>query len=198
MKKVVLLILLLLPVLVYLFLRLFGNNQYNIPIFYENGVDTTFTDCEFQPEAFKVPEFELLLLNDEKYSSNEQLTNKVIYVTQSIEDANSKLIKNNLLRVQSSMSNWETIEFLMITQHRDYDDTESGSIKMANANPIYLNQLARCGLVIDFDATSKTVNKTIVVVDAKNQIRGYYNGIGDEEIDRLLVELRILKANSND
>src|SRR5690606_26953506 len=46
-------------VLVFMFLRGFGNNEYTLPIFFENGVDSPFVECRDSTSTTQhyIPEF---------------------------------------------------------------------------------------------------------------------------------------------
>ena len=51
MKKVILVIALLLPILIFIFLRFFGKNEFSIPTYYENGVDNPPAGCHRNYDA---------------------------------------------------------------------------------------------------------------------------------------------------
>lgn len=208
LKAILLVIVLVVPALIFIFLKLFGENQYDLPVYYENGVDTSFTDCEFKKGLHLIPDFSF-----PDYSGKE--INKdylagaflVVYFTQNISDPISHRVNTALSRVQGSAENLDKVRIMTIQAKKK--DQPAGQLRemagkygareniwhMVYANPVYTNRLARCGFVINFDAISKDVNNIIVLVDEEGRIRGYFNGLDDSEIERLIVELKILNSN---
>jgi hypothetical protein len=51
MKKIVLILALLFPIGVFLFLRLFGKNEFSIPVYYEKGVENPRSSCNRNYES---------------------------------------------------------------------------------------------------------------------------------------------------
>lgn len=207
-KSIILFSLLIFPVIIFVFLKLFGVNQYDVPVYFGQGVDTTFTDCEFEAGPHLIPEFNLPTV------SGDELTNKTIhgdysifYFVQDLGQSTTKANISQLVRVQGSFEDWNLLNFVVLVSQLRQLNEEDGSGLLAtenvsrsnwyycSANPVYSNQLARCGFVLDFDAMDDNVNSWVIVVDNLDRIRGYYNIIDPEEIDRLIVELRILKDN---
>ena len=207
-KAILLVIILVVPALIFVFLRLFGDNQYDLPVYFQNGVDTTFADCEFQQSLHLVPDFSI-----PDYTGREINTDHlagaflVVYFTQDIASPVSHRVNTALSRVQGSVGYLGKIRILTI-QPKKKSQPAGQLQEMAGkygawenmwyigyANPVYTNLLARCGFVIDFDAMSGDVNNIIALVDEKRRIRGYFNGIDDGEVERLIVELKILNSN---
>ena len=208
LKAVLLLIILMVPALIFVFLKIFGVNEYDLPVYYKDGIDTVFNDCEFQKGQHLIPDFSLPDYTGQEIS-RDYLTGAalVVYFTQDLSDPVSHRVNMALARVQGSLPASNQIRILTIQPQKDTSTAlqlkavagKYGARKntwyFGYANPVYTNQLARCGFVIDFDAMSDNINNTIVLADHQGSIRGYFNGLDDSEIERLIVELKILNRN---
>ncbi len=56
LKKIILFVALPLPVLVFLFLRFFGKNEFQVPVYYSEGVGRTVTGCEYPSGPYAIPD----------------------------------------------------------------------------------------------------------------------------------------------
>jgi len=176
-KKILFLIAaLVVPSMIYIFLRGFGYNKFEIPVYYEDGVaiegcdasDSTHT-VQFEnytlqgPQLFYFPQW----VNDEEFYRQCNRINdkqpKVVFTA--IADSSNHTFIGNLLLVS------------------DEDQ---------------LYQIANCALVLGQEFfISEPIYNQLVLVDSKKRIRGYFNGNELEEMDRLDMELDILKKEEN-
>lgn len=149
-KKVLYLFLaLLLPGLIFVFLKKMGKNEFDLPVYYSDGVDST--DCPFQYGA--------------PYHLSDTLLRKEDRPPLGIFTfGNGSEGRRNLLKLTD-----EFADSLFSITVVDSTDT----------------QVARCALLIKDPWTT-------VLVDDKNQIRGYYRPDTREEFDRLKMEMSIL------
>ncbi len=205
-KSIVLFILLAFPVLIFIFLKLFGVNQYDLPVYYSQGVDTTFTDCEFSNQPHLIPDYVLPQLSG-KELKGAQVSGSytVYYFSQNTTDRNYTNTIDQLARVQGSFDAWKLLNFVMISNAKQSNEFDENANSFVNdnldnwyytyANPVYTNQLARCGLILQYDASDTNVNQVVILVDNNGAIRGYYAMNDEEEVDRLIVELKILRDN---
>ena len=201
LSKLILFILLIIPILIFLFLKFFGTNYHDLPVYYEDGVDTTFALCNFPKGQHRLENFTYVLPNGQLMGLD--LNNRIdlYYLSQNIEAENSKKILNALNRVQQQFREWPYFQITVlrtdINQATFEDDITAmdpqwifGFIPIEQAE-----NFARCGLVLDFETESEKVNSTLVLVDEEHRIRGYYDGLDISEIDRLILEVRILQHN---
>lgn len=204
-KSIVLFVLLAFPVIIFIFLKSFGVNQYDLPVYFSDGVDTTFTDCEFGPQPHLIPSYDLPMINGSELKAR-HLSSEfgVYYFSQQTGDIEYENIVDQLARVQGSFEKWDLLNFVLITsENPTKSNQEIASYTNYNlenwfycyANPVYTNQLARCGFVLDYDAIETHVNKWVILVDNNRLIRGYYDLTDPEEVDRLIVEIKILRDN---
>lgn len=207
-KAVFLVIILGIPALIFVFLKMFGVNQFDLPVYYENGVDTAFTDCEFKKGQHVIPDFSFPGFSSQQVS-NDYLDGAflVVYFSQDFKDEISHRVNMGLARVQGSLETADPVRIVSIqpktagkqdvpiNELADKYGAAESTWFIDYAKPDYTNRLARCGFVIDFDTTGANINKMIVLADKEGRIRGYFNGLDGEEIERLIVELKILKRN---
>jgi len=162
-KLIYLFLALLLPGLIFVFLRKFGKNEFNIPVYYEAGVEGTSGTCGPYLAPYKVADSVLQIIGK---------ANSPILVV--IGKANSPIlvvtdtsaeVKRNLTHLKS-----------------EFGDTFSLTTSEADARWLFW---VDCVFLLQKPWTA-------VLIDAQGRIRGYYAPASREEADRLMVELRIL------
>ncbi|MEM6525000.1 MAG: hypothetical protein AAGF85_08770 [Bacteroidota bacterium] len=157
----ILLAILAIPVIIFLFLKSFGNNQFDIPVYYANGASRDFKECTYQSDPFKVP----------IENGNDKKANLTLFF-----DDSEQFTATNLINAQSRLETLFPEDLSFITYELDTADDSGELIK-----------LMHCGFVTD------TVNQ-FILHDQYGRIRGYYN-TELEELDRLIVEIKILLEN---
>lgn len=169
-KLIGLLLILALPVFIFLFLKIFGRNEFSIETFYESGVPADTLGCEFGPEApYRV-----------------KLSQQVNGITLVLLDGGEKLMatadRNNLIRrIKQNVP--EGVNLFVY-----YNKDLGAPIPLEGVFYIPKSEdswgTLRCSFV-----TSE--NKQLILLDDQQKIRGYYS-LELEEVDRLLVEIEIL------
>jgi hypothetical protein len=150
LKKVLYLFLaLLLPGLIFVFLKKMGKNEFDLPVYYTEGVDST--DCQFR---YSTP----YILSDTLFKKDLRSSLSLFTFGNGAEG------RRNLSKLTEEFAD-------SLFTIRVIDSTEV--------------QLARCALLIKEPWTT-------VLVDTRNQIRGYYRPDTREEFDRLKMEMSIL------
>ncbi|TXI70547.1 MAG: hypothetical protein E6Q41_01280 [Cyclobacteriaceae bacterium] len=97
-KFIYLFLALLLPGLIFVFLRKFGKNEFNIPVYYEAGVTDAPAPCGTYPAPYRVADSVLQVI---------RTANKPMLV---VTDTSSE-VKRNLDRLKSELSNSFSIVF---------------------------------------------------------------------------------------
>ena len=164
-KASILVAILLIPICIFLFLKFFGENRFDIPVYYESGVSSEFPYCEQSKGQYHVNGL-----------SEENLPGVYLFFK---KEAGFDLfdvtnIKNRLR---------ETVGEIGYTVY----SRDSTAEKTEVLDSLSFVQKLQCGFISD------TLNQYILV-DSKSRIRGYYETERDE-IDRLIVELKILLEN---
>ncbi len=168
---------LIIPSMVYIFLREFGNNKFEIPVHYANGF--VIEGCSSDTTTTHLVKFE-----------NYQLSGVQLFYFPKWVNSNEFYRQCERIKVKSY-----PVVFTAIS------DTTMQS-KLGNtlvvADDAQLYNIANCSLVLGQKvAITKPVYNQLVLVDAQKRIRGYYNGDELEDMDRLDVELDILN-NENE
>jgi hypothetical protein len=96
-KFVYLFLALLLPGLIFVFLKKFGKNEFNIPVYYETGIEDTGT-CGTYPVPYRVPDSVMQVINFE---------NKPVLV---VVDTTVE-VKRNLIRLRSELHDSFSISY---------------------------------------------------------------------------------------
>ena len=205
----ILVLTLVVPVLVYIFLKTFGENHYSLPTYFpadivereQNGkiiYDTTF---------HQIPDFKVV----DQYSrtlTGASFANKILVVNFFFTRCPGICPKmsSQLSRVQESFIRDSTVQILSFTVDPEYDQPDILK-KYADKFNAKENKwfLATTNSKIDvfnigfygFKVPSDTVDKflhseKILLVDKQKHIRGFYNGTNKKEVDRLITEIDIL------
>src|SRR5690554_4194340 len=211
LKVMVLICILLIPVLIILFLRNFGENRYDIPVFFEQGVEDPFGVCDYPPgQQHYIPDFSFVA-QDSSRVGREQMEGKITIVDFFFTSCPSicPIMSNEMERVQDAFRKEDNVQIYSITIDPDYDTPDQlaeYSLKY-NASPDkwhFLNgpkeqtyDLVRCGFALpivdghdnpdDFVHSDK-----FILVDGQGRIRGYYSGTEREGVDKLILETKIL------
>lgn len=173
-KVFVLIVALLLPALVYLFLKGFGKNEFAIPIYYQEGISIEGCNKTSQSQHYV------------KFESYDLEGACLFYFPQWVNDEE---FYRQCSRIHDK---YPGVRFTAIADS-SYTQTQTGNILRAK-NDDQLYQLANCALILGQDhSISKPLYNQLVLVDKKKRIRGYYNGNELSDMDRLDIEIDILQ-----
>lgn len=209
-KILFLAILLAFPIVIFLFLKVFGKNHYEIPVFYSTGVESTFTECNFNDEQHVIPDFSLSAHTGETVKAS-NLLGKLTVVDFFFTSCPSicPIMSDELTRVQSAFADEDVFQILSFSVDPENDTIETlreyadryqvndNKWKLITGAKKDIYRLARCGFImpvqdgngepLDFIHSDK-----LVLVDAQKRIRGYFSGTDREDVDRLILEIKIL------
>lgn len=211
-KKVLLLgVLLIVPVLVYLFLKVFGTNHYTLRTYMPAIEDTGEPVIQNGDTIFhRVPDFSLTSQTGQ-IISQQNLQGK-IYVANfffaSCKDVCKKM-SSNLQQVQEAFMKEPAVKLVSYTVDPERDSVAvlSKYAETYGANPdkwylltgpkSQIYQLAQEGyklpamqapsLIPDFIHSEK-----LLLIDEEKHVRGIYDGTNEEEIERLITEIKVL------
>jgi hypothetical protein len=102
-----------------------------------------------------------------------------------------------LFRVSEVFANENRVQFMLIRSQSDVINNKQTTI---NDRFIYihgdieeLTAFARCQLILlDFPFSTDQADRRLVLLDGKRRIRGYYPVNDFSEIDRMILEMRII------
>lgn len=188
-KGIFLFLLILLPVIIFLFLKGLGRNEFTIPVYYEKGLgDSLSTPCLDRARAqyiIKSP-----FVNGDKI--------KIIHFER-VDGPLTLFRLEELERVQDVFGEDPEVELvtsvnevsMSLQEVEDYKNRIQffdGFWKRQALDSMTWAKLKYCGVAMS------NLDNRVVLVDKQNRIRGYYNITEREETDRLILELRILKT----
>ena len=186
-KLLILAVTLSFPVILYLFLRSFGQNTYDLPIFFEKLGE----NCEqkiyglnegdtIQLTRLLTHDFNVLVFPSDK-RDNLALKNELSRIVQNFEgsiDLGMKTISHTAY--QLNIPDYTVHE--LVVYEELFDQLVNCELKLPNAS---------------FQGVHPTeevweTNETLVLIDKEGNIRGYYNGFETKEVDRLILEINVL------
>lgn len=202
MKKTFFLILTLaIPVSIFLFLKLFGSNNFEVPFLFEEGVP----NCSNSAVPHKVPDVSYIGEREMQLNSR-QLDGFMVYgVLDGEEPEQNNELLVELVRIQDAFYEVGAPYFLIFTkgnpEKRRAIETQCRDMGLLQKNGSiawveneYLYDFLRCGIaLIDKESENFT---NLVLVDPDDNIRGIYHGLEVEQTDQLILELKILKRNA--
>ena len=192
MKKLVFLVFTLaIPVSIFLFLKFFGNNEFEVPYFFEEGIK----GCEGSSPHY-VPR--ISYSNTEGEQRDNDIDSFLIYMIVSdckgLDDPMREMV-----RIQDAFFEVGSPDFLLLTNQ---DNSNTCITDMANDrgfDPSHyqvgymdaedLVSFKKCGLGIG----DRKQGVQLVLVDPVMRIRGIYNALDQKETEKLILELRILR-----
>jgi len=194
MKYIVLTITLVVPVVAYLFLKNLGENKYAIPVYYqESSVGNEPSGC-FQFSTPHVVDFT-------KYSGFTVNTSHSIMVVNPVFDSCFDCAPNlnELKRLRQKHGDIGILN-LYVKELTSFENQLNDLSREWFINEITLPDMVsilRCELIVDIPSSTSITEMNevnqLILIDDRNRIRGYYTKKEREDIDRLILEISILK-----
>jgi protein SCO1/2 len=205
----ILVITLVVPVLVYFFLRTFGENHYSLPTYFPEDIseqkvnDKVIYDTVFH----QIPDFKIVDQNN-RTLTGASFKDKVLVVDFFFTRCPGicPQMSSQLSRVQESFISQKDVQILSFTVDPEFDQPgilkeyakkfEAKDDKWFLATTNSKTDVFNIGFY-GFKVPSDTVDKflhseKVLLVDKDKHIRGFYNGTNKKEVDRLITEIDIL------
>ncbi|OJJ16463.1 SCO family protein [marine bacterium AO1-C] len=212
-KAGVLIILLALPVFLYLFLKVFGQNKYSLPVYYPMGVDSVKVDGKWKVDSVyhKITPFEFTNQDNKKVSS-ESVKDK-IYVADFFFTRCGSIcpkMSSQLTRVQEAFKGEQNVKILSFSIDPEHDSVDilknyaaqykavSGQWHFLTGDKHKIYDLGQKGFKIPVGKEEEVVtpdyfhSSRLMLVDKQGRIRGYYNGVSRDDVDKLILEIKVL------
>ena len=230
-KTGILLMTLIVPVFIYLGLKLFGENHYSLPRFIP-AIDSTsgeikiakrlnrrWNESELDTVFQTIPSFQLMNEQGNVFTS-EKLKGK-IYVANFFFTRCGTICPKIITQVSRATDAFvrdTDIHFISISVDPKYDepgklstyakrfDADSTRWTFLTGEKKTIYPLILKGFHVpladasEYDAAIKNPDETfihserLVLVDKEGVIRGFYDGTNKKEVDRLIVEIKVLKS----
>lgn len=169
-KTIFLILLIATPITIIVFLHSFGNNRFDIPIYYSNGVFEREPPCEISKDQHFVPKVNNLEYKNHlsilHFSAGREVRNANKYTFARLCEAKNEIIQLIFINKQQDE----------LLNHCDLPDVKLEDIQ----------SVMDCSFMANWNE--------LVLIDGNARIRGYYN-LDRKDIDRLFTEIEILKQN---
>lgn len=176
-KRITLIILFLIPVLIYLFLQLFGKNQYNeLARYHTEGIPLALNCDSKQGAAHYLPS---------SFGSFELRDHVSIVVPLKTKESNTKDAFNQLLRVKEAFKTKTNLNIIGVCEVASKSNYMDYPLDLVTLEKNEFEDFMACSLI-------QKDTLRITLVDEKGLIRGYYPFTDRKEIDRLLLETNVL------
>jgi protein SCO1/2 len=198
------------PLLILAFLNAFGSNRYTLPVYFaEDSVQTAQGEYKIS-SAHVVPAFTFTSQYGTSFDSH--VLNNKIWVASFIFTRCPGIcpkMTTQLTRVQEAMDKDTSVKIVSFTVDPNYD---TAAVLKAYAESFHADQrwtfltgekekiyeLGQKGFYITTkEDTARPLeflhSDKLVLVDKKGWIRGYYNGTDQEEVDKLITEIKVLQ-----
>lgn len=201
-KAIFLVLLLVVPAGIYLFLRTFGTNRFDVPVYHRSGIE----GCGAPDTVHTLPgRFAKGNMKGPRAS-----VRTVSFMTDTVPGPQLSSYMLNLTRAFDALAGYHPLQFITVidpaadsssavqlwNEHRDRLIPEPQRWHyMRPENQIEYRELLKCGL--GFDAVGLQPHYSVVLLDTEGRIRGYYDGCNDEDTERLILEGKILFDNIN-
>jgi protein SCO1/2 len=209
-KAGILMMLLVIPAFVFIFLKIFGENQFSLPFYIpETDSNGSIQVIKGDTSYYTLPNLQLIDSSEvgfNLYSLNSRI--KVLYFDNYGNDSLSSISGFNIDRVSANFNNIRQLSFLTLVDSTCFFGSKvtrasSGYAQIgwdrAYCNDYVFNVLSKkvFGLTFlkDKSVTIETLvmKNNVVLIDDKYKIRGIYNSLDVNEIDRLKLEIKVLK-----
>ena len=157
-KKLLFLFLaLLLPIAIFVFLKIFGRNEFEVPVLHHDSIPATSAHCNVRyTTPYRVPDSVMT-----KLVANGSDSLYVLYFNGPAAGA--------MKRVATEFSG-ESLAIAAVSDHIPAEE---------------ISFLKQCILLMGNDVS-------VALVDHRRRIRGYYDADDRDEVDRLVVEIKII------
>jgi len=202
-KFFILLITISFPVLLYLFLRFYGHNEYDLPYFFTEEVEGCASLYSSNRGSYSFLDFS----RKDSVNISAVLSDHFNLIMFPDLNRDNQPLKNELNRTLVALNEKIDIEVHTFTP---YDSLQSGrfsltSFETANysSSDEVISDLKECIFVLPTESYKGThpseeiidPSETVVLVDDSLNIRGYYNAFETKDVDRLILEINVLLSN---
>lgn len=163
-----------LPISIFIFLKTMGKNEFAVEPFYQQGVIEVSTECgpDYQVPYLVRQE----VLHDIQWNNKDSLT---LYIF----NADPEMAGEVSRRMAEKLNSAELKSYVLTEDSVEL--SKPYALPVILKDVVSIEQLKECFFVMEKD-------KNAVLLDRERRIRGYYNLLDREEIDRLAVELTII------
>jgi len=198
------------PVFLVFIFGVLGKSRHQLPVFF--ATDSVETKAGYQiTEALTIPDFSFIDQDSTTFTSSKVAGKIKVYDFVFTRCGGiCPQMTNNLTRVQEYFKDDSAIVLISLTVDPGYDNASvlrayadkykaipnkwyfltgsKDSIYKLGQDHFYLTAKQN-----EVDPTDFLHSEKVVLVDEKGWIRGYYNGTKEDEIDRMITEIKVLQ-----
>lgn len=201
LKSGLLLFMLVGPLLLFGLFHLFGTNHYSIPKYYPLGLDESGDTTYHQ-----IPDFSFINQNGEEVNL-EAFEDKIFVVNYFFTTCPTicPKISKHMAYLQNSFRNHDDVKFLshtvdpkhdsvnVLREYADLYEAKDDVWHLVTGDKEKLYNQAKVGYkIIAAEGDGFTHSEKLILVDKNKNIRGYYDGTNEKEVEKLLSEIWIL------
>lgn len=178
-KKSILLFLALgLPVAVFVFLKFFGKNEFAVPVLFEDRFEMP-VECE--SFRYDVPySISDTILNKLTWNSKDSIS---LVVFSSSTNAGQQEQSIQLNRIFTEFPS-ENFSIVLLLEDDVIEQTDLKNVRLVQVNG-QQSFVRSCVFLLN-------LSDNTVLIDSKKRIRGQYNMTSREDVDRLIMEIKIM------
>jgi protein SCO1/2 len=207
-KSVILGVTLILPVLIFLFLKTAGRNEYDLEVFSPEAPGCTNYQ---QNGVHQVPAFVLTDQNGSRFESARQTEGK-LYVAGFFFTRCTTIcpaMASELNRLMEKFSGHPSVHLAMFSVDPENDQPERlqqwatamglqyPNVSLLTGDKTTIYEMAQCQYFVQVKENPQGDEPfyhgdTLILVDKNKKIRGFYAATDRQEMDRLIIELQVL------
>lgn len=178
-KPILLFLALALPVVVFVFLKFFGKNEFAVPALFSDRI-TVPVECEgFRYEIpYSIPDTTLSILK----RSHQDSILLVVFSDQVISNQQERSIQ--LSRIFTEFPS-DKFQVFVLTENDEAQQTILTESRLIQAREQKFTFLQNCIFLLE-------QGDNTVLLDSKGRIRGQYSITDREDVDRLIMEMNII------
>lgn len=178
-KPILLFLALVLPVVVFVFLKFFGKNEFAVPVLFEDGIATPVGCESFRYDVpYSIPD---TLLANITWNSSDSIS-LVVFGDATNAEQQEQSIQFNRIFTEFPTDNFKVI---LLSETNNVEQSELENVRIVRVNWQYESSVRSCVFLL------KPTDNT-VLLDSKKRIRGQYNTTNREDVDRLIMEIKIM------
>jgi protein SCO1/2 len=205
LKILVLITILIIPACIYIFLRTFGVNEFSLPVYPVGELKGSPLSSERGKYDQKMVFPDLYDVEGHIFDQG-SLAGDILILEIVATDDDITRREYQLNRIAGTFSGENTVHLLRIIEKGNTTHSNNGTFKEKNANTTvcYSDHEATknlTGLLFQTGENNKGQNKgtrQLVLIDTERNVRGFYNMDEFEEMDRLILEVKILLTQNTD
>lgn len=195
MKKFVFLILTLaIPVSIFLFLKIFGNNEFEVPVLFEEGLP----ECGDSGQPHRIPPLKFMNSSGMPVDTQDLDGFLIFCVFEATDTARLDEYIIQLVRIQDAFYEIGSPTFILLSEEKGLipgiiskmEDIglQAKHYQLGSLGQSEFTEFLKCGLgLVSADSAN------LAVADPERRIRGLYNVMDLEQTEQLILELKILR-----